>query len=217
MDPAVERFVPIVDFLGRALGRNAEIALHDFSDPEHSLVAIANGHISGRSVGAPATDFALKILNDYAPERGDVVAGYISYSVDNRPLRSASYIIRGENRTAGMLCINVDVSQLELLEHLAHDILEGYAPANDQERSRSTSERLTSSSDDLVRNVVQAHALERGKPVEKLDQTDRIDIVRQLNDNGVFLLKGAVAEVAQAMGISEPSVYRYLQKVKREG
>ena len=90
MNVAVERYVPLVEFLGAALGSNTEIALHDFTDLEHSIVAIANGHVSNREIGAPATDFALKIVNDYAPERGDIVSGYTSHSTDNRPLRSAS-------------------------------------------------------------------------------------------------------------------------------
>ena len=43
-----------------------------------------------------------------------------------------------------------------------------------------------------------------------------MEIIRDLNNNGMFLLKGAVATVAEVMGVSEPSVYRYLQKVKKE-
>ena len=50
-----------------------------------------------------------------------------------------------------------------------------------------------------------------------LGQSDRVDVIRHLNSNGVFMLKGAVACAATALGISEPSVYRYLQKVRKEG
>lgn len=216
MNAAVERYVPLVEFLGAALGSNTEIALHDFTDLEHSIVAIANGHVSNRKIGAPATDFALKIVNDYAPERGDIVSGYTSHSTDNRPLRSASYIIRDGGRTVGMLCINVDLSKFEQLERLSRDLLASYTPAvATREDHANATERLTPSTDDLVQATVTAHASELGKPIERLTQDERIEIVRKLNDNGVYLLKGAVAQTAQAMGISEPSVYRYLQKVRR--
>lgn len=55
----------------------------------------------------------------------------------------------------------------------------------------------------------------RGLDVASLGQSDRVDVIRHLNGNGVFMLKGAVACAATALGISEPSVYRYLQKFAR--
>lgn len=55
-------YVEMVEFLGEALGREYEIVLHDLTNPERSIVAIANGELSGRGIGGPVTDFALKIL-----------------------------------------------------------------------------------------------------------------------------------------------------------
>lgn len=54
----------LVPFLGEALGKDCEVVLHDFREPGHSVIviAIANGNISGRHVGAPVTDFILKLL-----------------------------------------------------------------------------------------------------------------------------------------------------------
>ena len=57
----------------------------------------------------------------------------------------------------------------------------------------------------------------RGLDVASLGQSDRVDAIRHLNGNGVFMLKGAVACAATALGISEPSVYRYLQKSPQGG
>lgn len=42
----------LVPFLGEALGKDCEVVLHDFREPGHSVIAIANGNISGRHVGA---------------------------------------------------------------------------------------------------------------------------------------------------------------------
>ena len=61
MNEKVAAFVPFVDFLGAALGSATEVALHDLTDPSHSIVKIVNGHVSGRAVGAPATAFSLKM------------------------------------------------------------------------------------------------------------------------------------------------------------
>ena len=64
MNETVRRFLPMVDFLEQILGKNSEIVLHDFSDPDHAIVDIRNGIVSGRKVGGPATDLALKIMHD---------------------------------------------------------------------------------------------------------------------------------------------------------
>ena len=43
MNETVRRFLPMVDFLEQILGKNSEIVLHDFSDPDHAIVDIRNG------------------------------------------------------------------------------------------------------------------------------------------------------------------------------
>ncbi len=39
-------------------------------------------------------------------------------------------------------------------------------------------------------------------------------VVKHLYDKGAFNLKGAVVEVAKALQVSEPTIYRYLNKYK---
>ncbi len=51
MNETVRRFLPMVDFLEQILGKNSEIVLHDFSDPDHAIVDIRNGIVSGRKIG----------------------------------------------------------------------------------------------------------------------------------------------------------------------
>ena len=51
----------LADFVSALLGPDSEVAVHDLSDPSASLKIIRNGHLSGRSVGAPATDLALSM------------------------------------------------------------------------------------------------------------------------------------------------------------
>lgn len=233
MNPTVQSYVVLVDFLEAVLGTNSEIVLHDFSDPDHSVVDIRNGAVSGRSAGAPATDFALKILNDpetYADRAW--TNSYRSLGPDGKPLRSASFFIREEGSIVGMLCVNTDMSTVRELEELASRISGAYglvpsgASATNSKPSVTGSdtspaapidvESLTDSTGDLIAKNVAALAAERGSTPDALTQDGRIDIIRTLNANGMFLLKGAVASVAESMGISEPSVYRYLQKVRKK-
>lgn len=226
MNLIVKRYVPLVSFLESILGSNSEIVLHDFSDPSHSIVDIRNGHVSGRAIGGPATDLALKIVRQGSQDDSPFISDYISHSATDKPLRSASLFIRDDaGNIVGMLCVNTDVSALERLESAAAELssllLKQDSPWREQARQspRNTPvevERLADSSQELVSRSVARLAADRGLAADHLAQSDRIDIIRELDANGMFLLKGAVADVAKAMEISEPSVYRYLQKVRKE-
>ena len=182
MNETVRRFLPMVDFLEQILGKNSEIVLHDFSDPDHAIVDIRNGIVSGRQVGGPATDLALKIMHDAKYRDLPFITGYEGRGAGGKTLESATYFIREGDEIVGMLCVNTDLSTVRSID-------------------RSIAELLSA----------------RGLDVASLGQSDRVDVIRHLNGNGVFMLKGAVACAASALGISEPSVYRYLQKVRKEG
>ena len=50
---SLERYIPLVKFMGEICGKNYEIILHDVSTPERSVIAACNEHLSGRRVGDP--------------------------------------------------------------------------------------------------------------------------------------------------------------------
>ena len=47
----LERYIPLVEFMGKICGKNYEIILHDVSTPERSVIAACNEHLSGRRIG----------------------------------------------------------------------------------------------------------------------------------------------------------------------
>lgn len=62
MNKYLKQIAPFVDAIAETLGKNCEVVLHDFHYPERSIVKIANGHVTGRTVGGPTTDLALRFL-----------------------------------------------------------------------------------------------------------------------------------------------------------
>lgn len=49
----LERYIPLVEFMGKICGKSYEIILHDVSTPERSVIAACNEHLSGRRIGDP--------------------------------------------------------------------------------------------------------------------------------------------------------------------
>lgn len=54
----------MVDGLASLIGPFCEIVLHSLEDLNTSAIKIANGENTGRQVGSPITDLALKMLRD---------------------------------------------------------------------------------------------------------------------------------------------------------
>ena len=217
MNETVRGFLPMVDFLEQVLGKNSEIVLHDFSDPDHAIVDIRNGMVSGRTVGGPATDLALKIMNDGKYRDLPFITGYEGRGAGGKTLESSTFFIREGDEIVGMLCVNTDLSAIRKIGALAEQLASCFdATPVRTEPSHFEVESLSESTQDLIDRNIGELLARRGLDVDTLNQNDRVDIIRQLNQNGVFMLKGAVASAAKAMGISEPSVYRYLQKVRKE-
>ena len=221
MNKTVEGYLPFFNFLSTIVGGNTEVVLHDFTDLSHSIVALHNGHVSGRKLGAPATDFALKMISSDIPADQDHTDIYQSHSTSGRPLRSSTLFIREDGKLVGMFCVNTDTSIIVKLQSLVDTIVETLPPGtNDKQGEQgrhagAIGENLTASVDDLVEKTVSEFATARDKTASELSPNERLELVKMLQDDGVFLLKGAVTVVAQSLEISEPSVYRYLQKVRR--
>ncbi len=85
-------YVKLVEFLGVVLGPSWEVVLYDLRRDEKNVIAIANGHVSGRSVGAPLTENALKVLYNKEYNNIDYKANYNSVSKNNILRTSALYI-----------------------------------------------------------------------------------------------------------------------------
>lgn len=58
-----------VKFLGSVLGPDYEVVLQDLSNINHSVIAIENGHISGRTIGSPLTSAVFQMLSSKCMKR----------------------------------------------------------------------------------------------------------------------------------------------------
>ena len=64
MNTSLNNYIPLVEFIGKACGADFEVILHDTENPEHSIIAIKNGHLSNRKIGGLMTDLAMRIVHE---------------------------------------------------------------------------------------------------------------------------------------------------------
>lgn len=213
MNKLVSNYIKLVDFLADFLGEDTEVLLHDLTNPENSVVAIRNGHISGRDIGAPATDLALKIMKNAKYNDVDYLSNYQGTSKFGKILKSATYIIKENDGTiVGMLCINMDVEKAFEMRKFLDTMLNF---ENDKTQDKNIVETYSKTAYELTfDNIYKVIGEFRVEP-ERMDQNEKIKVIDLLNEDGTFLIKGAVSETAKALKVSEATIYRYLSKIKR--
>lgn len=216
----LRQYVKLTEFLGAALGPDYEVALHDLTDKNQSIIAIANGYISGREVGAPLTNMALSVLKDESYEWQDYRLHYSGLSAAGNALRSSTMFIKEDGKLIGMLCINFDDSRFQSFAQqvltLCHP--NQFVQAQDQPPEGADlprPETFRNSTDAVTQDAI-AHELGRlGVPADRLTSEERLQVISALEASGIFLLKGAVKDVAASLGCSQASVYRYLSQIRK--
>lgn len=220
MHPLLKSYLPMLDFLAAVMGKEAEIVLHDVSHMDNSVVAIRNGHVSGRDIGAPTTNLALKLIKNGKHSDIDFLTNYRGVSGEGKTLRASTYFIRDNRKTLiGMMCINIDTSRFEQFRDFLNTIVEFQTTKIDEESSEEhvVMEHFSNSVESVAFESINSVLTERNISPERLSQDEKIDVIKELNKRGVFLLKGAVSEVAVRLKVSEATIYRYLSKIKKKG
>ena len=111
-DSQLHYFTKVAEFLGRVIGPDYEVALHDISDRNGALVAIANGHISGRKVGEPLGEKLQDIIDSKIYEQEDFILHQYGMAQNDKILCSSSMFIKDVmGNLIGELCINFDDSR----------------------------------------------------------------------------------------------------------
>ena len=216
----LRQYVKLTEFLGAALGPDYEVALHDLTDKNRSIIAIANGYISGRELGAPLTNMALSVLKDESYEWQDYRLHYSGVSAAGNPLRSSTMFIKENGKLIGMLCINFDDSRFQSFARqvltLCHpnQFFQAVTQPEDTSEDAPRPETFRNSTEAVAQDAI-VHELNRlGVPAERLTSEERLQIIAALEKSGLFLLKGAVKDVAAGLGCSQASVYRYLSQIR---
>ena len=218
MYKSLEPYAKLVYFLSAALGDNCEIALHDLTSKDQEIVAISNNPISGREVGAKLSNLSLHYLEEKQYLNHDYVMNYKTVGNDGKLMRAATYFIKEEGREMPvcMLCINVNISDLEYLTSTIKKIL-GIKEEKDIEfKMDNPVEILSSPLDEMIDMYIKECLEKMGFPsyflAERLNVDEKIKVVKYLQEKGTFKVKGAIVLVAEKLAVSEPTAYRYLKK-----
>lgn len=242
----MEQYSMMVQFLCHMLGPNYEVVLYDCSgkglndedrwaaelitDPAPpaaaaaSVAAIANGHITGRTLGAGLTPALKSMVDAELWKTQDWQQHFQEVSADGTLLRSSVLFLKDESGALqGLFCVSFDDRRYkdltEKLFALCHpsefsvlDISIGEAASSIPSPTRQEKGQAVVSAGlyTAVDEAIAAICKRTDVAPKELRKDERIRIVGLLSRSGFFQRKGAVSAAAEKLGCSKPTIYRYL-------
>ena len=208
----LDRLKQLARGIAAQFGSNCEVVIHEISEKStyHSIVAIENGHVTGRKIGDGPSHVVLEQLGNRRDDASDQLC-YLTRTPDGKILKSSTVYIHDD---AGEVCaifsINFDISTMAMAETMLRNFM--YV---DEDAAREP-ERITLNVMDLLDDLIRQADELVGKPVALMTKEDKVKAIQFLNTNGAMLITKSGDKIAKHFQISKYTLYSYLDS-KREG
>jgi predicted transcriptional regulator YheO len=187
---------PACAAIAALLHPHAEIVVHELASD--SIVAIWNP-FSGREVGDPS-------YLDAVPEQ-PLQGPYPKVELDGRQLSAVTAILPDAGGTPrGLLCINLDRTPFDEAARVFGAL---FAPTVAQ-----PPELFENDWREQIASGVAAFCAELSVPRERLARPQRIELLRRLDQAGLFATRNAADHTATALGVSRATVYSMLKEIR---
>jgi len=192
-------------------GSSCEVVVHDVAakHPEHSIVIIENGHVTGRKVGDGASHVAMEQVRNADAQPMDHLS-YLTKTPDGKILKSSSlYIRNSRGAVTAIFSINYDVTGLMMMQQQLGELL------STRDKEQTEPEKIINVNDVLDELIQQSVALV-GKPAALMNKDDKVRAIQFLNKSGAFLVTKSGDKVAKYFGISKYTLYSYIDANKQQ-
>ena len=200
----------LVKALAAQFGSSCEVVLHDLTggDLDHTIIAIENGHISGRALGDGPSRIALEAIHDAKETHTDRLS-YLTKTRDGKILKSSTVFLRDDSgRAIGILAINNEITLTVAGEQALHSY-------NTSIQDTKEPEQISTNVADLLDQLIGQSIRLIGKPATLMDKSEKIRAIRFLDDAGAFLITKSGPKVCQVFGISKYTLYSYLDEARQ--
>ena len=192
--------LPACEAIAALFAPYAEVAVHDIR--RGRIVGIWNA-LSKRKVGDHSRSDELPPQ----PEDARVIGPYPRVLADGRAITSVGVVLRNaKSAPRGLLCINLDRSpfdaMIDVLVRFAAPVEDGPAELPDRDWREQ------------ILLVVDEECRSRHLRRERLSRDQRLELIRVLDDRGLFATRNAAAHAAGALGVSRTTVYALLKEAR---
>lgn len=198
----IEFLTDFCSLIADMFGDNCEVVLSDIDNEERTVLAIFNGHVSGREVGSPMLDIVKQRIENSAD-------GYfINYDMREtlkKNIKSSTISTEFNGRNFA-ICINYDCEDITKINKTIQSFL---TMADSKEEHQS----FDYADDNIIKNSIENIVTNIGKPMSMMNKQDRLEVISKLNQMGILKMQKSIPENAKIMGISRYTIYNYMKEL----
>ena len=192
--------------IAEMFGSSCETLVHDMGVPTHPILSIYNGHVSGREVGSTMDIMGIGLTLDGQAATTDLI-NLSATTPDGRQTKSSTFHLIGPDYNLA-LGINFDYTSLVFANRILTDLMQARSDLRSALWQEGDSRQLA----DLFQQCLDA----LGKPADTLTKRDRVRLIALLRRHNAFSFRKSVPYVAQHLGVSRYTVYKYLSELSEQ-
>lgn len=202
-------FIHIADGVSQFWGECCEVVIHNLENLDSSVMFIANGHLSGRQVGAPISEVTLSFLNRMMAEPTLKNLYYFAKNKRGETFKASICAILGENqKIIGLFCLN-------LYMNVPFSALIQCMTPGENSNHENISETFVENTQELMLNALDAAKKAVYSNLAISSSNKNKEIVSLLFHKGIFNLKDSVITIAEHLGISKNTVYMHIRNMPK--
>ena len=208
-DHIFDHYTRVGEIISEKFSPYLEVIIHDLRNPEHSIIAIFNSHITGRKIGDGTSDIGYKKLANELPDK---IVNYENISPSGSKMKSSSLTIRDEhNKIIGSMAFNFDLAPFENIQEFFNTITKtnisqlGDFPKQEQFFIWNIRDEL----EQELNKYIIANRLQ-GKALTK---KDKLNVVSLMNKRGHIKKRGSVSILSELLAITRPTLYKYIKDI----
>ena len=211
----LEALLPLMRFFAEMLGPSAEVILYDVDD--RVVYQVLNPMDEEMVPGSEMRSLERSFLDSRIYEKEEFIVNYRALSRSKHKLKSATFFLKNnpEQKLQGMITVNVNVERLVELRNILNEMISGTHSYEAATKS-SFYNSFEVSVEGMVSNAIREELDRFGVEPTRLSYQEKMEMVHSLDEKGIFLVKGAIAELAAALKTTETSIYRYLNKLQEQ-
>lgn len=192
--------------IAQQFGANCEVVVHSLADRElgSSIVAIENGHVTGRREGDGPSHVVLDAMQKGGAAHDHL--GYLTKTKDGKILKSSTIYLRDDTGAIQYIfSINLDITGLLMVESSLKPLISAETPTAEKEP-----DSIVKSVGELLDELIEESVRLVGKPVALMTKEDKIRAIQFLSKAGAFLITKSGDKISKYYGISKYTLYSYI-------
>ena len=209
MNPTLENFLKPAQFLSEALPDSFGVMLFDLESK--GIPCVFERSVTGAARDAARRCIKTALSSKTVVENGMLLKRSEASSKDKLRKLSVLFIKDEKGVPLGALALIIELNGILFASTLLNGMISLSTEELDEIAPMEEPKPASSRGLDSIDSFVEA---ETDDP-SRLTPDEKMELILDLYDTGVFSVKGSVMRAAEKLHLSEQSVYRYIAKIKR--